>query len=181
MIIADRTGLEGRACDLLLTSLLEIIAKSLKNHVEVDLSGLGVFSIRVKESVEDDFGLHSSVDTRWWVPVFIPSKELKGRIDRENSGLAFTEVKRGKLKEQLVPFEASLRNQSKLGALGYNLRLSRDERWTILKDKAIPRYGRHQVRNHISWLVRLKRNDRHQDYSDAIFEWEHDLKRLDLL
>jgi len=177
--IASDTGLTKRTCDELMNSLLEIITTSLINHVPVEIMGLGSFDIRVREVREDNMQKAASTDIKYWRPVFTPSKEFKDRFNKEYTKSYSVEVVKNKSKNQSVTFDANLNNQSKLGELGYSIQLSRDERWDILKLKAIPRYGINEVRSHILWLVRLKKKDRHRDYSNAIFEWEYDLKRLE--
>lgn len=173
------TGLSKKKCELLMNSLLEIITKSLKNHIQVNISGLGMFEIRARELRADEISLYPNGDMKRWVPVFRASNELKNRFNDVGNRSTITVGMKTKSLNNTGAFDANLNNQSKLGELGYSVRLSRDERWIILKDKAIPKYGVDLVRNHISWLVRLKKKDRHQDYSSAIFEWEYDLKRIE--
>lgn len=179
--IASATGLGKRQCELLMETLLDMITRSLKNHIEVNISGLGTFAIRAKEIREDEVSMYHEGEMKRWVPVFRASKELNNRFNNDSTLSSFKERIKTKSQNQTGSFDANLNNQSKLGALGYSVQLSRYERWIILKEKAIPKYGVDQVRNHISWLVRLKKKDRHQDYRSAIFEWEYDLKRIDNL
>lgn len=74
--------------------------------------------------------------------------------------------------------EINLNNQSELRVLGYSTLLSRDERWQILVNKAIPKIGVRRTMNLIAWLIRLKKSDTTKDYSRAIGEWEYDLNKL---
>lgn len=87
----------------------------------------------------------------------------------------------GRAREADVPrdlINMQLDVQSALAACGYRIiGLSREQRWRVLIDIAIPQLGRSQVIEHIEWLVQT-RSMQARDYSHAVREWEYDLKRL---
>ena len=61
--------------------------------------------------------------------------------------------------------------------MGYTTTVSRDGRWDILKNSIIPSIGKDKVVNHIKFLVRM--NKGRESMSNAVNEWEFDLKRLE--
>lgn len=193
-IIASEIGISNKSCNKFVASLLEIITSSLIKHEYVELVDFGIFDVRIKNLREDqesfiDVDISNKNQMR---PVFIASEKFIDRINQrvtpdlnmrttiptnKLSGVVIS----NKIKLNSPGFDANLNVKSKLGELGYSIQLPRDTRWLILKEQAIPRYGIKEIRNHIAWLVRLKKKDKHKDYSNAIFEWEYDLKRLDNL
>lgn len=68
--------------------------------------------------------------------------------------------------------------ESPLKKLGYSTNLTKQERWDILINKAVPKLGYERVSNYLSWFIEDKRKIKHKDFSRAISIWEDDLKRL---
>lgn len=71
-----------------------------------------------------------------------------------------------------------LKDESDLRKLGYNTKLSKEERWNILRNKAIPILGKEKTMSHINFLIRFNKGKTDRDFSHAIDVWENDLKRL---
>lgn len=72
----------------------------------------------------------------------------------------------------------NLNDQSALRKLGYSTSITREERWQILVNKAIPILGIYKTKSFIKWLINIKQADTTKDNSRAIGEWEYDLSRL---
>lgn len=74
-------------------------------------------------------------------------------------------------------FFYSLNKESPLHALGYNVsKLSREQRWHILRVKAIPKLGVEEIIREIRYNISLR--DGYQKYSSAVAAWKYDIKRL---
>lgn len=78
-------------------------------------------------------------------------------------------------------YENNLSEESDLKKLGYNIGLSREARWNILKNKAIKKLGIDKTISHISFLINLNKDKINKDYSRALEEWRYDLRRLKAL
>lgn len=74
-------------------------------------------------------------------------------------------------------YENNLNAESIIKKMGYTTTVSRDGRWDILKNSIIPSIGKDKVVNHIKFLVRM--NKGRESMSNAVNEWEFDLKRLE--
>jgi len=73
------------------------------------------------------------------------------------------------------------REETPLYQTGYKITgLSRDRRWSILTDKAVPTLGLFEVAETIANNCRLRKLQYNGEvkYAHAIGEWEHDLARL---
>jgi len=173
--IARSTGQNLTYCTTLYNITICMITLALKNEGSVDISGLGTFSTRTRSEIGMDVIEFSGMDAKSRIPIFTPSEDLVNRLNRK---VEPPKVIHNPTRECSATYDRNLNTQSKLGALGYSVQLSREERWKILVRTAIPKYGIDSVKNHISWLIRLKKKDSHRDYRSAIFEWEYDLKKL---
>ena len=60
--------------------------------------------------------------------------------------------------------------------MGYSTSLTREERWNILKNKAVPKLGKAKVMGHISFLIKMNRN--RSIMANAVNEWKYDLEKL---
>lgn len=69
-----------------------------------------------------------------------------------------------------------LQQTSELSQLGYSVTKSKEERWRILQNMAIPKLGKKQVIKHLEWLIQYNKNHKHRER--AIDEWKYDLRRL---
>lgn len=69
-----------------------------------------------------------------------------------------------------------LNPESEIKKMGYSTSLTREERWNILKNKAVPKLGKAKVIGHISFLVKM--NKGRSVMFNAVSEWEYDLERL---
>jgi hypothetical protein len=79
--------------------------------------------------------------------------------------------------ERIDDFQA----ETDLHALGYQITgRSRNKRWAVLTQEAIPQLGLQDVAYTIAMLVRLRKAQRNgrERFSHAIAEWEYDLSRL---
>lgn len=77
--------------------------------------------------------------------------------------------------------ERNFENQSELHKLGYKITgVSRQRRWRILEDEALPKLGLEKVANIIASNVKARESQKNgrQKFSYAISEWEHDLSEL---
>lgn len=70
----------------------------------------------------------------------------------------------------------NLNDESKLRKLGYSSSLTREERWGILTNRAIPVLGKKQIERHIEWLIKFNRNK--SSMENALHEWQYDLNKL---
>lgn len=176
-VISKNTGLSLKACETLYNKLIIIIERTLEYESTIDISDFGVFETRYRNEDMQSRLQFLEVDSQRRVPIFIPSKEFVAQLN--DLEVKPQNVSKHELRcKSDSTYEINLKAQSKLGALGYSIKLSRDERWRILIEKAIPLFGMKSVESHILWLIKLKKKDRHRDYRSALFEWEYDLKRL---
>lgn len=173
--IARSTGQNLTCCTTLYNITICMITLVLKNEGSVDISGFGTFSTRSRSDFGVDINEFTGMGALNRIPIFTPSEDLLNSLNRRVEPLKVTH---NSPRECSATLDGNLNTQSKLGALGYSVQLSREERWGILTRKAIPKYGIDSVQNHIAWLIRLKKRDSHRDYRSAIFEWEYDLKKL---
>ncbi|MEG0579639.1 MAG: hypothetical protein RR490_06970, partial [Niameybacter sp.] len=72
--------------------------------------------------------------------------------------------------------EISLNEKSPLKVLGYDTTKSREERWRILTQQAIPKLGKTKVVWYINFFIKLHKSK--PTMASAIKEWEYDLKKL---
>lgn len=70
----------------------------------------------------------------------------------------------------------NFQQSSELSNLGYSVTKSKEERWRILQNQAIPKLGKKKVIAHIEWLIKYNKNNVHRER--AIGEWSYDLRRL---
>lgn len=70
----------------------------------------------------------------------------------------------------------NLNTESDIKKLGYSTALSREERWKILKNKAIPKLGKNKVIGHIKFLIKMNKSRKVME--NAVNEWVYDLDRL---
>lgn len=173
--IARDTGQNLTYCTTLYNITICMITLALKNGGSVDISGFGTFSTGTRGDFGVDISEFSGMGAKNRIPIFTPSEDLVIKFNRRVEPHKGTH---NSTRECSATFDGNLNTISKLGALGYSVQLSREERWRILTRKAIPKYGIDSVQNHIAWLIRLKKKDSHRDYRSAIFEWEYDLKKL---
>lgn len=73
-------------------------------------------------------------------------------------------------------FEMNLNEESELKKLGYNTQLSNENRWNILKNKAIKERGLKRTIKHIEFLIKLNQNKK--NFQRALSIWRHDLEKL---
>lgn len=71
----------------------------------------------------------------------------------------------------------SLNEKSHIKQLGYTTKLSKNERWNILRNKAVPKLGIHKVCSHIEFLIRLNKN-KGKNFDNALKIWREDLDML---
>ncbi len=69
-----------------------------------------------------------------------------------------------------------LNSESEIKKMGYSTSLTREERWNILKNKAVPKLGKAKVIGHIRFLIKM--NKSRSVMFNAVSEWEYDLERL---
>lgn len=69
-----------------------------------------------------------------------------------------------------------LNPESEIKKMGYSTSLTREERWNILKNKAVPKLGKAKVIGHIRFLIKM--NKSRSVMFNAVSEWEYDLERL---
>jgi len=62
--------------------------------------------------------------------------------------------------------------------LGYHTNISRQERWNILVQKALPQLGYQRVCEYLRRFIEDKSKIKHKDFSRAISVWKEDLQRL---
>lgn len=72
---------------------------------------------------------------------------------------------------------SNLNEKSHIKQLGYTTKLSKNERWNILRNKAIPKLGIHKVCSHIEFLIRLNKN-KGKNFDNALKIWKEDLEML---
>lgn len=72
--------------------------------------------------------------------------------------------------------EIPLNEKSPLKVLGYDTTKSKEERWRILTQQAIPKLGKAKVVWYINFFIKLHRSK--PTMASAIKEWEYDLRRL---
>lgn len=70
----------------------------------------------------------------------------------------------------------NLNAESEIKKMGYSTSLTREERWNILKNKAVPKLGKAKVMGHISFLIKMNRN--RSIMANAVNEWKYDLEKL---
>jgi hypothetical protein len=76
-------------------------------------------------------------------------------------------------------FTRSYRPASDLHELGYQIsEMSREDRWRVLTDTAVPELGLQHVAETIVMLIRRTQRVGEQRYHDPIAEWRHDLAHL---
>jgi hypothetical protein len=76
-------------------------------------------------------------------------------------------------------FTRSYRPASDLHELGYRIsEMSREERWRVLTDTAVPELGLQHVVETIVMLIRRTPRVGQRRYGHAIEEWRHDLAHL---
>lgn len=69
--------------------------------------------------------------------------------------------------------ELELNTQSEMNKLGYSIKVNRNTRLRILKEKAIPTLGKNNVLNHLKWLIKF--NGSRRGMENALNEWKYDL------
>lgn len=74
---------------------------------------------------------------------------------------------------------SNLNAESEIKKMGYSTSLTREERWNILKNRAIPKLGKTKVIGHISFLIKM--NKGRSVMFNAVNEWMYDLDRLSKL
>lgn len=84
-----------------------------------------------------------------------------------------------KSKQEFDGKEMLLSDQSVLKVMGYSTTKSREERWRILNQVAIPQLGKQRVVGYLKFFVKLHRSKISMD--SAVKEWEYDLRRLETL
>lgn len=94
----------------------------------------------------------------------------------EISKVGSGKYKTGKVINQEEYDSGNLNAESEIKKMGYSTSLTREERWNILKNKAIPRLGKYKVMGHISFLIKM--NKGREIMSNAVNEWTYDLERL---
>lgn len=75
-----------------------------------------------------------------------------------------------------VVSEIPLNEKSPLKILGYDTTKSKEERWRILTQQAIPKLGKQKVIWYINFFIKMHRTK--ATMASAIKEWEYDLRRL---
>ena len=81
-----------------------------------------------------------------------------------------------KSKQEFDGKEILLSDQSVLKVMGYSTTKSREERWRILNQVAIPKLGKQRVVGYLKFFVKLHKSKLSMD--SAVKEWEYDLRRL---
>lgn len=102
----------------------------------------------------------------------LSSEEIRtaGRVKRQEVN------KQINLKATDFAKEVGLNQQSPLRQMGYTTSKSREKRWEILTNKAIPTLGKAKVKQYIAMFIRLHGNNRNME--NAVREWKYDLMRL---
>lgn len=72
-----------------------------------------------------------------------------------------------------------LNDKSELGSLGYSTSLSREMRWNILKNRAIPKLGVEKTKYIIKFFIKF--NGKAKNKQNALVEWQYDLNRLNTI
>lgn len=72
--------------------------------------------------------------------------------------------------------EIPLNEKSPLKVIGYDTKKSKEERWRILTQQAIPKLGKAKVVWYINFFIKMHRKK--PTMASAIKEWEYDLRRL---
>lgn len=72
--------------------------------------------------------------------------------------------------------EYNLNEESELKKLGYTVSLGREQRWNLLKNKAIPKLGKKKIESHLRWLIKMNKGRKNR--VNAVTEWEYDLRRV---
>lgn len=73
-------------------------------------------------------------------------------------------------------FLGNLNQESPLKRLGYSTKKSKEERWRILQQEAVPRLGRDTVIGYLKMFIRM--HDGRTQMAVAVSTWKYDLQRL---
>lgn len=73
--------------------------------------------------------------------------------------------------------EAALNSTSALAQLGYTTTISKEARWNILRNRAIPQLGVDRTKNIIKHLINY--NGKSDRQKRALNEWKYDLERME--
>lgn len=73
--------------------------------------------------------------------------------------------------------EAGLNSTSALAQLGYTTTISKEARWNILRNRAIPQLGVDRTKNIIKHLINY--NGKSERQQRALSEWKYDLERME--
>lgn len=105
------------------------------------------------------------------------SNSLKKQVDNKNRYMVSdTNNAMIKSKQPLEEKELILNNQSILKTMGYDTKKSKEERWRILNQIAVPKLGKQRVVGYLKFFIKLHKSK--TNMASAIKEWEYDLKRL---
>lgn len=97
--------------------------------------------------------------------------------DKHPSGTAYSNASSvTNVNKDTANGEISLNEKSPLKVLGYDTTKSREERWRILTQQAIPKLGKTKVVWYINFFIKLHKSK--PTMASAIKEWEYDLKKL---
>lgn len=72
--------------------------------------------------------------------------------------------------------QIALNDESELKKLGYSTTLSENERWNILRNKAIPQLGARKVVWYLRMFIKINRH--RKDRLSAVQKWEKDLEKV---
>lgn len=99
--------------------------------------------------------------------------------DRNNEVSAVNYTKSSSIanvNKDTVVSEIPLNEKSPLKVLGYDTTKSKEERWRILTQQAIPKLGKQKVVWYINFFIKMHKKK--ATMASAIKEWEYDLRRL---
>lgn len=72
---------------------------------------------------------------------------------------------------------SNLSDESDIKKMGYSTSISREQRWNILKNQAVPKLGKAKVIGHLRFLIKMNRGK--SSMSNAVNEWNYDVDRLE--
>lgn len=122
------------------------------------------------------------------INIYIKTSEVEKKTKNIDVELNRNQIKSKKINNKSMSkivvndndIASNLNEKSHIKQLGYTTKLSKNERWNILRNKAVPKLGIHKVYSHIEFLIRLNKN-KGKNFDNALKIWKEDLDMLNKL
>lgn len=151
----------------------------LGNSIEIILYDRLCENVYLNDYIEQYSTSLKSIDAKVKQKILEQIILIGNEMDNSQGSIAF-ENQSNNILSSINELEGnSLNAESVIKKMGYTTSLSREVRWNILKNKAIPKLGKNKVIGHLNFLVKM--NKKRSVMANAVQEWLYDLERLNQL